>query len=297
MLATERDLNDTEIFIKVVEQGSFTAAGRVLHQPKSSISRKVSRLEQRLGVRLLHRTTRSLTLTPAGETYFEKASRVLQELDSVEAVVAGLGETPRGTLRVTIPVSFQALAHRLFIEFLDLYPEVRLELAVTDRYVDLVAEGYDVAVRGGCPPDPSLSGQKILNSAIKLVASQEYLESRGRPKSPTDLKEHHCILHSLQSTATWRFETPRGNVDVTVSGRFSSNNLQAVLEATRAGYGIARIPTESGLSPGGLEEVLPGLCPTGGGLWLIYPSARQLAPSVKAFVEFVKEKLHGQLAP
>lgn len=290
MTATEIDLNDVQIFVKVVETGSFTAAGTALYLPKSSVSRKVSRLEERLGVRLLQRTTRSLTLTAAGRTYFERTSRLMAELQDVESAVAGLAEVPKGPLKVTVPVSFVQTGQGLFVKFLRAYPEIRLFLDVTDRYVDLVEEGFDIAMRGGRPPDPSLTGHHVLHSEHQLVASREYLEEFGRPSCPTDLKDHECLILGLKSPTTWTFETARGTVDVSVNGRLACTNIQALLEAAQAGMGIARLPlTNSGFDLEGLELVLPEHGTPGGGMWLVYPSSQHLSPAVRAFIEFVDE--------
>ena len=288
MIATEADLNDIQVFVKVVECGSFTAAGEALFLPKSSISRKVSRLEGRLGVRLLNRTTRSLTLTAAGQIYFERTSRLIAELEETEAAVTGLAEVPRGPLKVTVPVSFLDTSKDVFLEFLEEYPEVRLSLEVTDRYVDVVEEGFDLAVRGGRAPDPSLEGHRILDSSYKLLASPEYIERAGRPASPSDLKKHECLILGLKSPAVWQFETPRGQVEVSVNGRLACTNIQSLLRAARKGLGIARLPlAESGYDLSGLEVLLPECALTGGGLWVVFPSSRHLSPAVKALIEFL----------
>lgn len=288
MTARIQDLNDALIFVKVVESGSFTAAGTLLDLPRSSVSRKVSRLEDQLGVRLLHRTTRSLSMTPAGQTYFERASRAFAELEDASSIVAGLGESPSGPLRITAPVSFMEADQLVFLSFLDAYPDIRLEVDITDRYVDIVEEGFDVAIRGGKPPDPSLDGHKVLNSNYELLATPEYLEKNGRPTCPSDLKDHECLIQGRKSPAVWSFETPRGLVEVPVSGRFASTSLMCLMEATRRGFGIGRLPTAgSYFDMTGLEKLLPELNSPGGGLWVVYPSSRHLSPAVRAFVEFV----------
>jgi DNA-binding transcriptional LysR family regulator len=296
MIATEANLNDIHVFVKVVDSGSFTAAAESLFLPKSSVSRKVSRLEERLGVRLLHRTTRSLALTAAGRIYFERTSRLIAELEETEAAVTGLAEVPRGPLKITVPASFLDTAKNTFVEFLRLYPEIRLCLEVTDRFVDLVDEGFDIAIRGGRPPDPSLAGHKILDSSYKLLASPEYLQRAGRPKSPSDLKKHECLILGLKSPASWVFDTPRGPVEISVNGRMACSNIQSILQATRQGLGIARLPlSEAGFDLMGLEVLLPECASPGGGLWVVYPSSRHLSPAVKAFIDFLRENLEGSL--
>lgn len=287
--ATDADLNDILVFVKVVEQGSFTAAGRHLFLPKSSISRKVARLEERLGVRLLQRTTRSLTLTPAGQTYFDRVHRMIADLEEVEATLAGLAQEPRGPLRATVPVSVVDNNPELFARFVKAYPEVQLALEVSDRLVNLVEEGFDVAIRGGRPPDASLSGQQVLETGLRLLASPSYLEQHGCPTCPSDLREHLCLLLGPKNQATWEFKTNRGDVSVLVSGPMACTNVRALLEAAREGLGIARLPVSGlGSELHGLEVVLSELEAPGGGLWVVYPSERHLSPAVRAFVEFVE---------
>ncbi|MCA9775930.1 MAG: LysR family transcriptional regulator [Candidatus Eremiobacteraeota bacterium] len=292
MIATEADLNDIQIFVRVVESGSFTAAARALYLPKSSVSRKVSRLEERLGVRLLHRTTRSLTLTSAGRVYYDRTSRMMAELAEAEATVSGLAETPKGPLKVTVPISFLETGRDLFVQFLESFPEVRLALEVTDRMVSLVDEGFDLAIRGGRPPDPSLTGHKLMDSSFRLLASRDYLDRAGCPKSPSDLKSHECLILGMKSPDTWTFETPRGPVEVLVQGRLASTNVQALLRAARLGMGVARLPVAgAGFDLSGVEEILPEYTSPGGDLWVVYPSSRHLSPAVRAFAEFLENHI------
>lgn len=287
MKATNVDWNDALTLVQVVDDGSFTAAARTLDLPKSSVSRRVSRLEARLGIRLLHRTTRSLTLTAAGQTYYDKASRLVAEMRDMEATVSGMSERPSGPLRVTAP---QEEAEELLFSFLKTYPDIRLEVLITDRYVDLVQEGYDVALRGGKPPDPSLTGRLIRRSDFQLLASADYLARHGRPANLTDLSEHDCLILGPKNPTTWSFETPRGTVSVPVRGPLCSNNLPLVLRAVHQGHGIARLPTGGGgFQTQGLEVLLPRSSSSGGGLWLVYPSNKHLAPAARVFLEFASE--------
>ncbi len=285
------DRNDVEVFVRVVENASFTAAAGRLGLPKSSVSRRVSRLEQRLGVRLLQRTTRSLTPTAAGQLYYDRVSRLFQELDQVDAAIAGLGERPQGALRISAPVTFLAILPDLFFEFSARYPEVRLEVALEDRFVDLVAEGFDLALRGGKPPDPSLVGQRILDSDMQLLASSAYLQQRTRPTKPADLADHDCLVHGMRSPAAWSFESPLGSEVVKLRARLRSNNVLLLLEAARRGLGVARLPTGGGgYDLTGLETLLPEWSLPGGGLWLVYPSARLQSPAARAFSNFLLQQ-------
>lgn len=290
MNSLDGDLNDVIIFVRVVESGSFTSAARQLHLPKSSVSRKVSRLESHLGVRLLQRTTRSLALTAAGRTYFDRVARIVADLDEINSTVAGLGEVPKGPLRITAPLSFEETANCLYFDFLERFPQVSLEIAVTDRYIDLIQEGFDLAIRGGKPPEPSLSGQKILDSQLQLLASPAYLEKHGRPTCPSDLKTHDCLIHGLGSPAIWTFSTPRGPVDVSVHGRFASTNMMALLQAARRNLGIIRVPIGGQrIDVSDLEILLPESITSDGGLWLVYQSNRHLSPALRAFIDHVED--------
>lgn len=290
MAATNADLNETLTFVRVVEAGSFTRAGRLLDLPKSSVSRRVSRLEERLGARLLHRTTRSLRLTEVGRIYFERAARALADVVAVESEVAGMSDRPCGPLRVTTPTSFNWSGNESLIAFLKAYPEVRLELVVTNRYVDLVQEGIDVAVRGGRPPDPSLSGERIRESRVGLVASRDYLERRGRPTCLSELAGHDCLIMGRRVPTTWEFETPSGRASVSVSGPLCCDHAETLWEAARQGLGIARLPLLwCGEQNDGLEELMPHLTAQGGGMWLVYPSSRHLAPNLRAFIDWMKQ--------
>jgi DNA-binding transcriptional LysR family regulator len=284
------NLNDILTYVTIVEKGTFTAAGAALQLPKSSVSRRLTRLEERLGVRLMQRTTRSLTMTEAGRTYFEKARRALDDLADLELKVSDMGEAPQGPLRVTVPVSFLEMGGDFFFRFCDRYPKVRLELEVTDRLVDLVREGFDVALRGGRPPDRSLTGLPVFSSSLQILAAPDYLKGRVAIETPTDLQAHECLCHGLRGLAVWAFEGPGGRQEVTVGGRLASTSLLFLLRAAKRGYGVARLPTGGGgYDLRGLEVLLRPWSSPGGGLWLVYPSAKHLPPAVRAFIEFAQD--------
>ena len=290
MRETIFDRNDAEVFLHVVDLGSFTAAALRLGLPKSSVSRRVTRLGQRLGVRLLQRTTRSLKLTAAGQLYYDRTSRLFQELDQIDALVSGLADHPRGPLRISAPVTFLAILPGLFCDFSSRYPEVRLEVALEDRFVDLVAEGFDLALRGGKPPDPSSTGVHLLDSDMQLLASPAYLARRPGPQQPSDLVDHDCLSLGMRSPTTWRFSSSVGEQSITIRPRMCSNNVLLLLDAARRGLGIARLPTGGGgYDLTGLELLLPDYRQAGGGLWLVYPSARLQSPAARAFVHFLQE--------
>lgn len=290
-MSTVKAFDDMQILVKVVEAGSFTAAARELNLPKSSVSRKVTALERRLGVRLLHRTTRSLRLTAVGETYYERASRLLCELIDLESLVTGFGKEPVGNLRITCPSGFVERNSLLFCDYLEAHPAVRLQLEETNRYVDLVAEGFDLAFRGGRAPDPSLTGHHLLTSETIIVGTPDYLDRAGRPQQIKDLAEHELLLLSEHSTAEWTLGNGRLEHRVEVVSRLSANTLRSLFRLTCDGVGLALLPALScrpGLNDGTLERVLDPWVGKPAELWMIYPTERQMASSVRAFLSYAE---------
>ena len=280
------------VFVKVVESGSFTAAARLLDLPKSSVSRRVTALEERLGVRLLHRTTRSLNLTDVGQTYFERATRLLCELADLEAKVTGFAQEPVGRLRVTCPTGFLSNNTEFFSQFSRSYPSVNVQVEEAARIVDLVSEGFDLAFRGGREPGLSLSGQKLHSSEFIVVASQEYLDRRELPQEPKDLASHDTVLLSAHSRATWTLNRGRQELEVDLVGRLSVNTLVAVLSLVSDGAGIGLLPEgpcRKALKCRELVRLLPDWRGAEAELWLIYPTERQMSSGVRAFVEAARE--------
>ena len=286
----ETNLNDVLVFTQVVEAGSFTAAAKSLDLPTSTVSRRVARLENELGVRLLHRTTRRLSLTAPGERYHERCARIIEELADAEREVTQAQATPKGRVRVTAPVDFSPIS-TLAARFLHEFPDVHLELDLTNRRVDLVEEGYDVALRAGVLVDSTLVGYKLADSTMKLVASPEYLDAHGAPRTVQELSDHDCIVFGkLGPQITWPLRSESGPVNVSVSGRISVNHLLAAKRAAVAGLGIAMIPgayVSVELAAGPLSPVLPKIGAPAGGLWLVVPN-RHMAPAARAFVEYVR---------
>jgi DNA-binding transcriptional LysR family regulator len=287
------DLNELVVFTRVVQAGSFTAAARRLNLPKSSVSRKVSDLEERIGARLLHRTTRKLALTDAGRLYFERAAPIVSDIEQVDQAVGELQAAPRGLLRVSAPLSF-ALLWPMVASFLERYPEVRVELVCTDRVVNLVEEGFDVAIRAGRLVDSTLIGRRL--GAIKrvLVASAGYLKSHPRLKSPADLENHPCIVFgSIPTPTLWTLHFGQKKVEVRVAARLSTNDMDLMLEAARAGIGIAWLPEHlmaADLGQGRLKRVLADWSSPETPVHAVYPSARHLPPKVSVFVELLRKE-------
>lgn len=288
------DLSQLEVFVRVVSDGGFTAAAQTLGVSKSFVSRQISQLEDRLGARLLNRTTRKLVLTDVGAVFFERCQRILEELSDAESAVTDLQTAPRGKLRVAAPMTFgvQYVAPAV-AEFLTRHPELSVDLDLSDRRVDLLGEGFDLAVRIGALPDSSLIARKLAETQLCAYASREYLDRRGRPQQPSDLRQHDGLLYAYQNTgAGWRLTGPEGEVFTSVRGRVSANNGEALAIAALAGLGIALLPDFIAAGKpclGKLERVLPGWADVGA-VWALSPHNRHVAAKVRLFVEFLAEQ-------
>lgn len=290
------DLNDVAIFARVVEAGSFTGAARLLGLPKTSVSRRVAELERQVGVRLLHRTTRSLRPTDAGRLYYEQSSAALRTIEAANEQLAEARAEPSGTIRVSAPVGFAGffLGQTVF-EFLESYPKASVELLLTDDKLNLVEAGIDVAFRTGSLTDSTLVARKLGASHKVLCASPDYLAKRGTPEQPADLRLHDCIIAGRSiAGAQWVLEGPDGPQTVAVSGRIAANTMEIATAAVLKGLGIAQLPASAAapaIAEGRLQRVLPDYAMAVGGVYALYPSSRHLSPAVKAFVELAAERL------
>lgn len=288
-----QNLTDIAIFVKVVELASFTAAADALGMSQPVVSKAVTRLEEKLGARLLNRTTRRLSLTEAGSELYGRSVRALAEIENAELEVARFQTEPRGLLRVSAPMSFSILHLGPAIQaFLTRFPGVALELNLDDRQVDLVEEGFDVAVRIGRLQDSNLIARKIAPCRQVLCASPAYLAQRGEPERPEDLLEHSCILYSLLSAPReWRLVGPEGKLHtVPINGSIQSNNGLVNRAAALAGGGIVLLPTfylGEQLRSGTLKPVLCKFKPQELAVYAVYPERRNLMPKVRAFVDFL----------
>ncbi len=240
------DLNLVTAFVRVVEQQSFTGAAKALNLPKSSVSRRVTELEEELGVQLLHRTTRKLALTEAGRSYYEQAEKALSELSAAAETAAGMDTEARGIVRITAPVDIGVMGLAdIVAEFLREFPEIHVELSLSSRMVNLIDEGFDIGVRAGKSRDASLVSRKVGDAALGLYASPGYLEARGRPKVLDDLAAHDCVLfRAKHAKALWKLDGPSGEVStVEVRGRINVDEMLFVRQAVGMGLGIGLLPT------------------------------------------------------
>lgn len=290
------DLHDVQALVSVIDSGSFTKAATRVGLPKSALSRRVTRLEQSLGVRLLQRTTRSLSLTEAGAEYHRRATLALGQLSEASDVAVEANQDPAGLIRITGPVdvgtSFLAPA---LVDFVKLYPKVFIEVDLTPRFVDLVAEGFDLAVRAGKMRDSSLVARTLGKSRGLLVASPDYIARRGHPKDVADLVNHDCILfRPVNGAQTWVLEGPEGEVRVTVRGALAGSDFPFIRSAALAGAGIALVPLGAiyeDLMAGRLVGVLVPYEGLSGAIHLVYPSARYLPLRVAKLRDFLLERL------
>ena len=290
------DLNAMALFARVVEAESFTAAARAQGLSKSAVSKQIARLEDRLGARLLNRTTRRLSLTEAGSAFYEACQKVVAEAESAEQAVTHLAAAPRGQLRVNAPMSFGQLhVAPMLPEFLGACPELSLDLDLNDRQVDLVEEGYDVAIRIGVLDDSSLIVRRLAPSRNILCAAPAYLEAHGHPSVPADLTEHNVLLYSYRTRGSVvRLRGSGGERSVTVRGRLRVNNGDALLAAALGGLGIAFLPSfivGDALRAGDLQCLLPDWRDAAeAGVHAVYPASRNLSPKVRVFVDFLSRR-------
>lgn len=291
-------LNGMVVFAAVVETGSFTAAARQLGQSKSAVSKQVSKLEDRLGARLLHRTTRQLTLTDVGQAFYERCQRIVEEAEEAELAVTTMQQCPQGRLKVSVPHSFGG-RHIVPIlpDFMARYTDITVDISFNDRRIDLLEEGFDLAIRVGVLEDSSLIARKISDVRSHVVSAPSYWDKHGRPAHPQDLADHNCFTYAnLAMPNIWRFPQPGGDdISVRVNGRLHSDNGDSSLTVAKAGLGIARLPSfffcENELNDGSLEEVLVDYSQARMGAYAVYPDTRHLTTKVRVFIDFLVERL------
>ena len=288
------DLNRLTTFLQVVEHRSFTAAAAALGVRKSSVSRSLSALEEELGTALLVRTTRKLSLTDAGQAYYDVVRQAMSTVHDATASMRDLGQEPRGSLRITAPPNFDALAVVL-AKFVRKYPKIQVEACLSSRAVDLVEERFDFALRGGQLVDSSLVGRKLAPSALGLYASPDYLLRRGMPQTLRDLSAHECVLYrGVAGRATWRLTGPDGPESVEVHGAISADDMAFVVRATIEGAGIGFLVSslaEPVVSSGDLVPVLPGFGQMVGGLYLVWPASRHQSAAAGLLRDFIIEHI------
>jgi DNA-binding transcriptional LysR family regulator len=286
------DLNEIYVFLKVVEAGSFVGASKQLAMPSTTVSRKIQKLEDTLGVRLLQRSTRKLHLTDIGRHYFENCQQSLVAIEEANALVSQSRAMPTGVLRITSPTDFAINYLQSWMnDFLALYPDVQIELEVTDRYVDIIEERIDIAFRSGELKDSSLIARRIGPKQSVFCASPDYIARAGKPKTPPDLTQHDCIIMGTSlKNQTWRFITEKDEISVPVTGRYAVDSMQLVVKAAHNGMGIAQVPYPlviQSLEKGELIRLLSDYSPPIQSIYIIYPSHKHLARNVRVFIDHV----------
>ncbi|WP_428033342.1 LysR family transcriptional regulator [Amphritea sp.] len=295
-------LSAMEVFVRVVDLKSFSLAATELGISSSSVSKQIAHLEQHVGARLLQRTTRRLSVTEVGAAYHEKCQVILAEVDEAENLVSQLQGKPRGVLKINCNMTFgQLLLSKAIPEFMAVYPDIQLEVALDDSDVELLKDGFDLALRITHPqlPDSSLIAREIASIPLFLCATPAYLEQHGRPQTPEALRQHNCLVFMLASnTNAWTLTDPAGSQTIQVSGDLKANNSLLVLQAALAHRGVANLASfviEQYVEEGRLELLLPGYEAERLSLYAVYPERQYSPPKVSLFIDFFKSWLDRNL--
>jgi DNA-binding transcriptional LysR family regulator len=285
-----------EAFVRVVEAGSFVAAADRLHASTSTLSRLIAELEQHLGARLLNRTTRRLSLTESGQAFYERCVVLLADLQEAEALAGQSAAQPRGTVRLTCShnMAEQQVAPAI-AEFVERYPDVRFELVVSDRVVDLIEEGFDLAIRVGAVGSERFVARRLGTMSLMLCAAPAYVRRRGEPRTPSELTDHNALTYAYASVPrVWRFTGSDGAAqEIRLTGSLHANSGDALCAAAVAGLGIICEPdflVGSALHSGRLIRLLPDYKADSGDIWAVYPSRRHLSLKVRLFVDHMTER-------
>ena len=279
-------------FVSVAESKSFTAAAQKLATSTAQISRKVSGLESRLGVKLLNRTTRMVTLTEAGRVYFQQCQPLIEGLALAELTLSQMQLVPQGILKITAPVTYgERHLAPLLNQFLADYPQLELELILTNRKLDLLESGIDLAIRLGRLQDSRMIARRLADRQLYLCASPAYLERFGEPHSLSELSHHQCLVGSVNY---WRFQEQGTERSLRISGRIKCNSGYALCDAAMRGLGLVQLPdyyVGQALKDGALVEVLPQYRDLKEGIWALYPENRNLSPKVRLLLDYLSEQL------
>ncbi len=292
-------LESMRVFVRVVETGGFAAAGRGLHLSPAMVTKHVAHLEARTGARLLNRTTRHVRTTAAGQAYFERCVAILRGVEEAETEAGADAAVPRGTLRITAPVEFgNDHLSEVAAEFLGRHPEVDLVLDFSNRPIDLVQEGYDLAIRVAREMDTSLVGRRLASSRFHVVASPSYLARHGRPETPPDLAAHRCLVFAIPAPLTsWSFLREGRPTTVRVTPRVTATSSAALLQAACAGVGISLLPSfvcGRALARGELVSLFPGFDLGSLGIHALFPHRTLLPVRVRLFIDLLVERFGGK---
>ncbi|MCG8492237.1 MAG: LysR family transcriptional regulator [Sneathiellales bacterium] len=290
-------LDGMSIFAQVVENEGFSSAAKKLGNSTSYISKEVTKLEQRLGVRLLNRTTRSISLTDMGQEYYIRCRQILEDAEEAERSIQQQQENPQGFLKVSAPISLnQASLVHILPEFMARYPDIRLDIDLSDRFVDVVEEGFDLVIRGGTLPDSNLVSRLLMMDEAVIIASADYLERYGTPQTPKDLVHHHAIAYSYRKNPNvWDFQEPSGKkYSVNLTPRVYCNNAELQKAFAMQGIGICSVPSftcRPELASGKLVRILSDYEARSIGVYALYPHRQHLSTKVRVFIDFMKDHL------
>ncbi|WP_459625173.1 LysR family transcriptional regulator [Burkholderia sp. 3C] len=289
-------LNGIGFFVQAAEARSFSEAGRVLGISSSAVGKSVARLEERLGVRLFHRSTRSITLTAEGALFLERCRRILCEVEAAELELSETRQAPQGKLRVSLPL-VSGLVMPALTAFMHRYPAIEMDVDVSDRMVDVIEEGFDAVIRTGEPADSRLMSRPLGTFKLLLVGAPRYFAARGTPRVPSELAGHACLQHKFPSTGKfepWPLRLPQGEAEPSLSASMVCNTTEALLHVARAGLGIACLPdfmVREAITAGELVTVLENFNQHRGTFRMLWPSSKHLAPKLRAFIDFMGAEL------
>ena len=291
-------LDGISVFVQVVQSKSFVNAAEKMNHSTSYISKEVSKLESRLGVRLLHRTTRTLSLTSEGEVYYRQCQQIIEDALQVESNISGRQQIPQGRLKLSCPVGIGVSRIRpILAEFIAKYPKITLDIDLNDHKVDLISDGFDIVIRAAAQlEDSSLISRRFMNSTRLTLASPKYLKIHGTPKHPDELKDHQMISYrNLKNPEVWQYITQSGQkIQTQVNSRVLCNNSEMMTSLCLAGQGIIRMPLfnlSDEVITGKLVPLFEDLMPINIGVYLVYPSRKNMPAKLKCFIDFIVDKL------
>lgn len=293
-----KNTDDFLIFYQLIEQGTFSKAAEQVGLTKSVVSKRITRLEQELGVQLLYRTTRKLTLTEAGEIFYAHAREIYRSVQTAEEELLGLGESLSGSIKITVPtISGELILPEAIAEFCEKYPDIKVQMDLDNHFVDIVEQGYDLAIRTGVLPDSSYIARRLVDVNWIICGAPEYFAKHPKPVSHEDLKQHNCLGYSHQESGAfdWLFKGETSSFTMNVSGNFCTNNASALKSAALLGQGLVYVPkvlVHNELGSGALVEVLQDQVGKQLGIFAVYPYTKQLPRKTKLLIEHIYNCYH-----
>jgi DNA-binding transcriptional LysR family regulator len=290
-------LTGISMFVQVAETRNLTQAGRLFGVSSSAVSKSISRTEDRLGVRLFHRSTRTITLTAEGSLFLERCRRILGEVEAAEAELSNAAGSPRGRLRISTP-QLSGLIMPALETFMMEYPEIELDVDLSDRMVDIIEEGFDAVIRTGERHDSRLVSRRLGSCGQVLVASPSYLNQHGVPTHPSELSQHACLLHKFPATGKlerWPFQLAALEAEPELPQTFVSNTIEVLAFLALRDKGLALLPTflvREALASGALQVVLDDFIEQTVTFWILWPESRYASPKLRAFIDYISQNLH-----